>query len=508
MSEKAKKTQAAEQYNNTSSYRSIFKATSLFGGVQVYQILIGIIKSKFIAVLLGPMGMGIQGLYQSTLDLVKSITALGLGSSAVRDISEANGSGDQQRLGNVAATVQRLVWLTGLLGLAVTLCLSPLLSRLTFGNDDYTWGFAILSSTLLINQLCAGQKVVLQGMRRLKDLAKASAIGSTIGLIVSVPLYYWIGVKGIVPTMVLISLTAMFLSWYYSRRITIQKERLTTKQAIENGRSMMKMGVAMSISSILVTLFAYVLRWFIRSNGGVDEVGLFTAGFVIVNSYVGMVFTAMSTDYYPRLAAVNRDNARCNEIINQQGEIAVLILAPIIISCIVLMPFLIRLIYTEKFLPANDFITFAVTGTMFKAASWVISFCFLAKAESKLFIVNETIANIYILTLNLLGYFIGGLTGLGISFAIGNLFYLIHVFIIAHNRYLFRFSSSFLTVYIVQLIFVAICLMLALLMRNNPWFYLPAFVLFSSCFIYSLRELETRMGLLRIVKDLMKGRNS
>ena len=161
---------------------------------------------------------------KSTIDLVKSVSAFGLESSAVRDISEAHNSGDHQRLVNVVSIVKRLIWITGLLGLVLALVFSPLLSKVTFGNGDYTWGFIILSSTLLINQICVGQRVILQGMRRLKDLAKASAIGATVGLIVSVPLYYWIGVKGIVPTMVLTSLTAMLLTWYYSNKLKIEKK--------------------------------------------------------------------------------------------------------------------------------------------------------------------------------------------------------------------------------------------------------------------------------------------
>ena len=67
--------------NNQSSYRSIFKATSLFGGVQVYQILIQIIKFKFVAVFLGPIGVGIMGLYQSGLQLVQQISSMGLANS-------------------------------------------------------------------------------------------------------------------------------------------------------------------------------------------------------------------------------------------------------------------------------------------------------------------------------------------------------------------------------------------------------------------------------------------
>lgn len=482
------------EIKDTSSYRSIFKATSLFGGVQVYQILVGIIRSKFVAILLGPAGMGIQGLYQSTLDLIKSASSFGIDSSAVRDVSEAYGSGDTERIAKTAAIVNRLVWATGLLGLVLTLVLSPFLSKITFGSYDYTWGFVILSSTLLINQICAGQKVLLQGMRRLKDLAKATAIGSTLGLLVSIPIYYWIGVRGIVPTMVLISLIAMMLSWFYSNKLHVDKVHVSTRDSIIEGRSMLKMGLALSINGILVTLFAFVLRWFIRREGGIDEVGLFTAGFVIINSYVGMVFTAMGTDYYPRLSAVNNDNNQCRDVINQQGEIAILILAPIIVGCIIAMPLFIKLVYADSFLAANDYIMYAVAGLLFKATSWAIAFLFLAKAESRLFVINETITQVYCLILYLLGYYLGGLTGLGISFSIGYCIYTVQVFIIAKRRYGFNFSNSFIRVFIIQSILVFLCLVFKIIF-SNVLFIVIGGVIFIGCTVYSLASLNRRMGL-------------
>lgn len=486
---------------DTSSYRSIFKATSLFGGVQVYQILIGIIKSKFIAILLGPVGMGIQGLYQSTLDVIKSLTSFGLEQSAVRDISEANGSKDSQRIGRTIATVRKLVWITGILGFVLALVLSPLLSKWTFGNSDYTLGFVILSSTLLLNQICAGQKVLLQGMRRLKDLAKASAIGSTVGLLVSIPLYYWIGVKGIVPTMVLISVSALLLSWHYSKKVSIEKISIGNKEALHNGKTMLKMGIAMSVSSILVAFSAYLLRWFIRQQGGVDEVGLFSAGILLTNTYVGMVFSAMGTDYYPRLAAVNKDNNKCRLVINQQGEVALLIIAPIIVSCILLMPFIIRIIYSEAFLPANNYIVYAVSGMVFKAASFVISYVFLAKAESRLFIINETISSFYCLGFNILGYYFYGLSGLGISFAVVYFIYFIQVYTISKCRYNFSFSKSFLKIFAFQIVYIVIALFLLLSIKSK-WVYLPSSIIFIVCTIYSISELNKRIEFGSILKGL------
>ena len=465
----------------------------------MYQILIGIIKSKFIAVLLGPAGIGIQGLYQSTLDVIKSLTALGLEQSAVRDISEANSSKDATRIGKTVANVRRLVWITGIFGLVIALIMSPMLSQWTFGTSDYSWGFVILSSTMLLNQLCAGQKVLLQGMRRLKELAKASAIGSTVGLLVSIPLYYWIGVKGIVPTMVLTSVTALLLSWFYSRRVAIERVEVTTKDAVREGTSMIKMGIAMSFSSILVAVSAYALRWFIRQQSGVNEVGLFSAGLLITNAYVGAVFSAMGKDYYPRLAAVNKNNELCKEIINQQGEILLLIIAPIIVSCIIFMPLIIRLIYSPEFLSANKYIIFAVSGMIFKAGSFVVAYIFPAKAESRLYIINETIANIYTLAIYLACYYQGGLQGLGIGFVIGYFLYFLQVYTISWRRYNFRFTGTFNRIFVIQLLFVISILSVVLTVKTF-WLYVLAGLVLFLCAIFSLNELEKRLHVWSFLK--------
>lgn len=489
--------------NQTSSYRSIFKATSLFGGVQVYQILIGIIKQKFVAVLLGTVGMGIQSLYQAAVQLMQSFTSMGLAQSAVRDVSESNGAGDTHRIGRTVAIVRRLVWITGLLGMAATIVFSPVLSKSSFGDYSYILPFIILSVILLLDQICVGQKVVLQGIRRLRDLAKASAIGVTVGLFVSVPLYYFMGTDGIVPSLIATSITALVLSWYYTRKVEIEKVKITTREAIRGGGVMLKLGIAMSINAILGTLLAFVLRAFIRQIGGVAEVGLYAAGFAIMNTYVGMVFNAMSTDYYPRLSAVNKDNVKCKEIINQQGELAVLILAPIIISCIILMPFLIRLIYSEEFLPANAYISWAILGLMFKAASFVISYVFLAKAESRLFIINETITKTYSITLEIIGYYLWGLAGLGIAFLITYLIYSIQVYLLARKKYDFDFSNSFKKVFTVLLGVVLISFIIPHIWHSK-WVYALQTLLFVICSLYSLKELNARMDLVQLLSLFKK----
>lgn len=486
--------------NNQSSYRSIFKATSLFGGVQVYQILIQIIKSKFVAVLLGPAGVGIMGLYQSGLQLVQQISSMGLAQSAVRDVSEASGTNDVQRVAKTITVVRKLVWFTGLLGLIVVACCSSLLSKASFGNYDYTIPFIILSITLLLDQLSAGQRVILQGMRRLKDLAKCTAFGVTFGLITSVPLYYWLGIDGIIPTLILNSACSLTLSWIYSRRIKIEKVQISPKQALEQGTQMLVMGVSMSLSGIFASVVSYVIRGFIQGNGGVEQVGLFQAGFVIMTTYVGMVMNAIATDYYPRLAAINKDNAKCREAVSQQGEIGTMILAPMLSCCLVFMPFVLQILYSDKFLAANEYISWACLGMMLRLAAWVISFLYVAKAESKLFIILELSANLIYLIFSLLGYKFAGLTGLGIAFAMQYVVYFLIVYLIARKRYGFRFTSTFTKCYSIQLLLVIACLAIVTIFSGWLKYTLGCVVIAISCFL-GITGLNQRINLLEFVKN-------
>ena len=484
-----------------SSYRSIFKATSLFGGVQVYTILIQVLKSKIIAILLGPLGVGIQGLYQSALDLIKQATSFGLSQSAVRDVAEASGSDDTKKISRTVSVLHKVVWFTGLLGLFCVFILSPLLSKASFGNSEYVIPFICLSVILLFDQLSAGQKVILQGTRRLKDLAKATSIGITISLIFSLPCYFCYGVNGIVPAMILTASVTLIVSWYYSRRVDVNKSAVSLKDIFSEGKSMIIMGLSMSISGVMAMGAAYLIRNYIRSIGGIIEVGLFQAGFVIINSYVGLVFNAISTDYYPRLASVNKDNIKCREVVCQQGEISVFLMAPLLSICILTMPFVIKTLYSSEFLPADNYIKWACIGMMFRLASWIVSYLFIAKAESKLFIINEFVASVNYLWLSILGYKIGGLTGIGVAFALNYILYFIQVYLISYYRYGFRFLYGFVFSFNLHLFLVIICL-LSMMLLDFPYNYLLGSFVTLLSIILAIKGLNQRVDVLSIINTI------
>lgn len=504
MSDEQKEIQSTtETKNETSSYRSIFKATSLFAGVQIWQILISVVQTKFVALILGPGGMGIKGLYSSATSFIQSITSMGLSSSAIRDVSQANGTGDVKRVSYVVAVLRKLVWITGLLGMTTVIVLSPVLSKTTFGDYSYTIPFIILSVTLLFSQLNAGQNVILRGTRKLKYMATASIIGSIVSLVITVPFYYLWGVKGIVPTMVLESFSLLFLVWYFARKVKFEPAQVTIKESLKEGRGMMSLGLVMTYNSMLVLGCSYLIRIFITRVGGIADVGLYNAGFAVVNTYVGLVFSAMTTDFYPRLAAVCQDNEKCGQVVNQQLEVALLIVGPMLLFFLLVAPWAVIALYSQKFLPIVGYMKWAALGIVFKTISWAVSYQFIAKGDKKTFAINETLANIVTIILNMAGYYLWGITGLGITFLVSFFLYMILVFCIAHKKYDFNLSKGVIKIINIQLLCL-IPVFLLLYLWNSGWSYLPsAFILLAGCY-YSYRELDKRLNLKEAVQQIRK----
>lgn len=469
-----------------SSYRQIFKATSIFGGVQVFTILIAIIRAKFIAVLLGPMGMGLFGLLTSTVTLLSSMTNFGLGTSSIKDIAAANSENDDRKLVEVISIVNKLVWFTGILGMILTLVLSPVLSKLTFGNYQYTWSFILLSVTLFFSQLTLGKDAVLQGSRQLKWLAYANMISSVVSLVITLPLYFLYGAKGIVPAMIIMSFATLVITQFFYRKLNFKLIAMPNREALAKGKSMMKLGFFLSLGGLITTGCAYLVRIFITRVGGLEDVGFYNAGFGIINSYVGIVFTAMATDYYPRLSGAIHDKSTYVPIVNQQGNVALLILGPILTVFIVFINVAVILLYSKEFLTINTMMQYAVIGVFFKTASWLMGFIVLAKGSTKLFFWCELIANFYLTFLNCIGFYYWGIEGLGVSFLVGYIIHAMQMYYVSKRFYSFSFDTSFYKIFVIQIIIAILALCIVRLVNNTVVSYILGSVMVIIACIFSL----------------------
>lgn len=489
--------------NSQTAYRHILKATSIFGGVQVFNILISVVRSKIIAILIGPAGMGIAGLLNATLNLIGGLTNVGLETSAVKDISQAGSENDNRKITRIVSVLSRLIWLTGALGFAVTLILSPWLSYLSFGNYDFTWAFAWVAIVLLFKQLTSGNISILQGLRKHKYLAQSNLYGSGAGLLISVPLYYYWKTDAIVPAIIISAVISYVFALLFFKKLEIPSEPVTNKEAFQEGKEMLRLGYALSIMGLLVVVASYVVQIFISNTGDVEEVGLFNAGITIINSYVGIIFNAMGTDYYPRLAVIANDNDKVRESVNQQALIGILLITPVILLFIMLMPQIIHLLYSLKFTPIIMMVSWGIFGMFFKAVSWSVGYIFIAKGDSRIFIKTSVGFNIFSVLLNIAGYYFYGLEGLGVSLLIYYVVHLVLVTVIAKQRYDFYFETAFYKVLIACLIWIVL-IYFAMFLEEGILRYIIMGLLVVISGLYSLYQLDKKIKLIGLIQQYIR----
>lgn len=400
------------------SYRTILKRIAAFGGVHALSALIALVRGKLVAMLLGSTGMGITSLFSSSTGFIQQIAGLGLNQALVKEVAPIKGDADKMKV--LMSAALRLILLTSLGGGAICFLLSPLLSLWTFGSADYTAGFMFMSICVALTIASVAYTGLLQGVGAVKYLVKASVVGGLAGLCFGVPLYYFFGYNGIVPSLTVGALT-MFTFYYTSFRKSGYNLAVKFNWAEHKPLVMrlLKVGTVLMIGSMITSFVGYVVNVYVKTHGSLSDVGLYNAANSLTNQYVGLVFSALAMDYFPRLSAALNKPGEFNAIINRQIEIMSLIIAPMVICLIATAPWIIRLLLTDEFLPVTSLMRWMGLGIMILAITYPLSYVFIVKNDSRIYLIMEVImpAVLWILT-SFLFYHLWGLVGLGVSFVV------------------------------------------------------------------------------------------
>lgn len=488
----------------TQKYRSVAKGTALMGGVQVFNILINVVKGKLVAMFLGPAGMGVVSLLTSSTNVVQQFSCLGLNLAIVKEIAGADSKEKQK---TVIAVVRCLLLLTALLGALLTLVLSPWLSTWSFGDRTYTMHFIFLGIMVFFMTLSNGEASILQGAHTIKRLAYSSLVGSSVGLLVGVPLYYFYGQDGIVPAMIALSLATFAFYRYHSYK-EFGRLRLSVSWNDHSPliKAMITFGFISMISALLGTFANYGVNAYVRFQGALHDVGLFQAANSITNQYVGLVFTAMSVDYFPRLSAVSGDNRKVCEAVNMQAEIVLLVVAPIVMLMILVAPLIIKILLTGEFLSLGPVIRVMAIGIFLKAISFPMGYISFAKGDKKTFFWMEGVwGNVLTLSLNILFYYFWGLIGLGISMVCIYSIIMGVYFVVTNKLYEYNVDKTVLILIGILGGMIALCYSASLISNALVSYGIMSIVfIFSSA--YSIMGLNKRMDVVTIIKTKLNGK--
>ncbi len=462
-----------------SPYSRILKYTSLFGSVQVFTILLSVVRNKLTALLIGPAGMGIADVMMRTLDFLANTTNLGIGLNAVRRLSAFHDAGDARRTLHYVRLVRTWALFAAALGFVVALALAPLLSLWNMGTLAATPSFLALAPVVAFSTLTVAEVAILKAIRQLRQLATVTALGAVSTLLITAPLYFALGTRGIVPVIGLTTLACGLLTLRVSCRQFPYRVGPFRRRFVRQGNHLLRLGIAYFAAGMAGSGAEMLIRSELhRLSGSWDVVGLYAAGFTLTVAYARLVFVAMDADYFPRLSvALEHGPAAMNETINRQTDVLVMLIVPVLIAFGAALPIIIPLLYTSAFLAIIPMVLCALSYMYFKAVFSPAAYLPLAAGNAGTYMSMEIAYDVPFALLVLGGFKAGGLVGAGIGLALSNAWNLLLVWTVYARRYAFRPERSTMVRALLQGLCLAAGLAAATLEAPLPRYALAALAL-------------------------------
>ena len=480
------------------NYSHILKYTGIFGGVQGLVILIGLVRNKFMALLLGAGGMGFNALLTSVQNFASQCTNLGISFGAVPRLSEYY---EQQRAELVEYYIQVVrLWsmIAAVLGCLFCVVVSPLINDLSFTWGNHTLHYAMLGVSVAMIAITGGETAILKATRRLGSLARVQIYTTVASVFLSIPLYYFFRHSGVVPAIVLIAAAGMLVTIGYSYRLYPLKMQFNKKQ-LKNGASMIRLGLAFVIAAAIGSASEMLIRAYLNVEGGLDFVGLYNIGFMLTITYAGMVFSAMESDYFPRLSGVCKDIIKTNETVNKQIEVSLLLLSPMLVALIMMLPVLVPILFSREFIPVVGMAQVAVLAMYFKVLTMPVAYITLARSLSLSYLLLETSYFVVLVLAVMIGFQQWGLWGTGLAIGVAHMFECIMIGGYSYIYYGYRTTKTVLQYAAIQAIIGFVAYGVTLVAEGWPyWIAEAALTVVSTA--YSLHVLRQKTHLWESLK--------
>ena len=212
--------------------KELIKSSGIIGISQFLVMFLSLLKNKCFSILLGVDGIGLFGLFQSLLELVRSITSLGIHTAGIRYIASEEQSDDDLSQSRTIYVFRRWISFTGVLGAIVCFLFAAPLCIYTFGNDIYLVDIRILSIAIFFTALSAGQSSLLLALKKITVYAKSNITASLITVIITVMMAYAWGIKAVMPIFLITSVILWATGRFFINALGIKQSKQSDRKSV------------------------------------------------------------------------------------------------------------------------------------------------------------------------------------------------------------------------------------------------------------------------------------
>ena len=197
--------------------KDLIRSMAIIGSSQSINIIISVFRMKAMAVLLGPTGIGLFGIFNNLLSAVKTAAGLGIGKSGVRQI--AISKGDHQVLSRVRKVLLIAHLIQGTIAMAAVWIFKSKISSWLFGENLYSFEVGLIGVAIVLTLISTAQNTLLQGMRRIDDIGRLTVYGAAASTIIGLIFIFIFGIKGVISFILIQPLTMILIALRYIKRL-------------------------------------------------------------------------------------------------------------------------------------------------------------------------------------------------------------------------------------------------------------------------------------------------
>lgn len=370
-------------------YRTSLSAARIIGGANALTYGIGLVRTKVAALLLGPEGIGLLGIFQVALQLMGTVAGLGFGTSAVRVVSERKVADDLPATSRFVNVVRIASARLALAGLVLTLVLSMPLSRVVFGSSSHFIDFLILAVGVAAHVMLFSHQAILQGLGELGSIARSNVFGTLAALPVALALYGYLGASGI-PIALAVNFVAMAAFSVHAVPSWVGRQQLSTRRLWHEARPLLGFGIATMWGTALGSVTLLTVRSVIVRSLDLDSAGQYTSAWIISGMLAQFVLAGLGTEFYPRLSSVAGENAKTNLMVNRQVEIGLLLAIPGLMLSVTGGEIGMSLLFSSEFVEGARLLPWFVAGIAVQVASWPLGFIQRAAGRTGWLVATQT----------------------------------------------------------------------------------------------------------------------
>ncbi|WP_051584740.1 O-antigen translocase [Pedobacter jeongneungensis] len=414
----------------------VFSFTAMATVVKMFTALVSI---KLVALLIGPSGIALVGQLNNFSTIIMLLACGGINNGVTKYIAEYRES--SETIKNLMATAFKITLICSFVcGLSMVI-FNEYLSEKLMLDKKYDYLFVIFGITVVFYALNALIASILNGFKDFRKYVFISIVGSIVGLIFTIILVLWQGLKGALIGAVTFQSIMFFVSIWMIRKLPwFSLDYFNRKIDLLLSKKYMKYSVMTLVTAVTAPVSQLILRGYVISNISSIEAGWWEGMNRISTMYLMVITTSFSVYYLPRLSElVDRRQLRVE--ILKAFKIIVPTLIVAFLTLYICRFLIIRLIFTKDFVHMENLFLWQLIGDFFKITSWILAYLMVAKTMTKSFISTEIIFSIVFMGLAYLFVRQNGILGITQAYAINYFIYFLCMLVL-FRKLLFTTSSD------------------------------------------------------------------